>query len=71
MLSPGPHSAAGCLAFFFLALWFLTRPDTHIGFQEKLVFSFFFGGAILCLGLSFMFHTLSCHSLNVLLIFSK
>ncbi|KAF1603870.1 UNVERIFIED_CONTAM: Progestin and adipoQ receptor-like protein 1, partial [Eudyptes robustus] len=61
----------GCVAFFFLALWFLTRPDAHIGLQEKLVFSFFFGGAILCLGLSFMFHTLSCHSLNVLLIFSK
>ncbi|CAD5218995.1 unnamed protein product [Bursaphelenchus okinawaensis] len=61
----------GCVAFFFLALWFLTRPDTHIGLQEKVIFSFFFGGAILCLGLSFMFHTLSCHSLNVLLIFSK
>lgn len=61
----------GCLAFFFLAVWFLTRPDTHIQFQEKLVFSFFFGGAILCLGLSCAFHLFSCHSVSVLKIFSK
>jgi len=61
----------GCLAFFFLAVWFLTRPDTHIQFQEKLVFSFFFLGAIVCLGLSFAFHTLSCHSSHVLKVFSK
>lgn len=61
----------GCLAFFFLALWFLTRPETHIKFQEKLVFSFFFAGAILCLGLSFTFHTVSCHSRYVVHIFSR
>ncbi|KAI6175641.1 Adiponectin receptor protein [Aphelenchoides bicaudatus] len=61
----------GCLAFFFLAVWFLTRPDVHIQFQEKIVFSFFFIGAILCLGLSFAFHTLSCHSVPVLNLFSK
>ncbi|CAK5108619.1 unnamed protein product [Meloidogyne enterolobii] len=61
----------GCLAFFFLALWFLTRPETHIQFQEKLVFSFFFAGAILCLGLSFTFHTVSCHSKYVVRIFSR
>jgi predicted membrane channel-forming protein YqfA (hemolysin III family) len=23
----------GCLAFFFIFLWFVTRPDTHILFQ--------------------------------------
>ncbi|KAL3095637.1 hypothetical protein niasHT_024463 [Heterodera trifolii] len=61
----------GCVAFFILALWFLTRPDTHIQFQEKLVFSFFFIGAILCLGLSFTFHTVSCHSKPVVRIFSR
>lgn len=61
----------GCVAFFFLALWFLTRPDTHIQFQEKMIFSFFFVGAVLCLGLSFLFHTLSCHSIGVVKIFSK
>jgi adiponectin receptor len=61
----------GCVAFFILALWHLTRPDTHIQFQEKLVFSFFFLGAIICLGFSFVFHTLSCHSASVLKIFCK
>ncbi|KJH48495.1 hypothetical protein DICVIV_05406 [Dictyocaulus viviparus] len=31
----------GCLAFFCLGVWFLTRPDNHIQWQEKIVFSFF------------------------------
>uniref|UniRef100_A0A0N5A401 Adiponectin receptor protein n=1 Tax=Parastrongyloides trichosuri TaxID=131310 RepID=A0A0N5A401_PARTI len=61
----------GCVAFFVLALWFVTRPDTHIQFQEKLVFSFFFLSAILCLGASFVFHTVSCHSIGVVRLFSK
>ncbi|KAB7500246.1 Adiponectin receptor protein [Armadillidium nasatum] len=33
-----------------------------IDLQEKLVFTAFFIGAIVCLGLSFTFHTVSCHS---------
>ena len=61
----------GCVAFALLATWFLTRPDTHIKFQEKLVFSFFFAGAILCLGMSFTFHTVSCHSIGVVRLFCK
>ncbi|GMR48781.1 hypothetical protein PMAYCL1PPCAC_18976 [Pristionchus mayeri] len=61
----------GCVLFAFLATWFLTRPDTHIQFQEKLIFSFFFVGAIVCLGLSFAFHTLSCHSKKILKLFCK
>lgn len=61
----------GCVAFALLAAWFLTRPDTHIQFQEKLVFSFFFAGAILCLGMSFAFHTVSCHSIAVVRLFCK
>uniref|UniRef100_A0A0K0CZL5 Adiponectin receptor protein n=1 Tax=Angiostrongylus cantonensis TaxID=6313 RepID=A0A0K0CZL5_ANGCA len=61
----------GCLAFFCLGVWFLSRPDNHIHWQEKIVFSFFFGGAVLCLGLSFVFHTLCCHSLNVGRLFCK
>ncbi|CAJ0580469.1 unnamed protein product, partial [Mesorhabditis spiculigera] len=61
----------GCVAFFLLAVWFLTRPENHIQLQEKVVFSFFFVGAILCLGLSFAFHTLSCHSVGVVKIFCK
>uniref|UniRef100_A0AC34GNH2 Uncharacterized protein n=1 Tax=Panagrolaimus sp. ES5 TaxID=591445 RepID=A0AC34GNH2_9BILA len=61
----------GCIAFFILASWFYTRPQGHIDFQEKLVFSFFFAGAIVCLGLSMLFHTLSCHSVPVVRLFSK
>ncbi|VDK48253.1 unnamed protein product [Anisakis simplex] len=61
----------GCVAFALLATWFLTRPDTHIKFQEKIVFSFFFAGAILCLGASFAFHTVCCHSVAVVRIFCK
>ncbi|CAI4228098.1 unnamed protein product [Auanema sp. JU1783] len=61
----------GCVAFFCLAVWFLSRPDNHIQFQEKVVFSFFFAGAVLCLGLSFVFHTLSCHSVDIVKIFCK
>lgn len=29
--------SSGCVLFACLATWFLTRPDTHIQFQEKLV----------------------------------
>uniref|UniRef100_A0A8R1HQE5 Progestin and adipoQ receptor-like protein 1 n=2 Tax=Caenorhabditis japonica TaxID=281687 RepID=A0A8R1HQE5_CAEJA len=61
----------GCVAFILLACWFLSRPDNHIQFQEKVVFSFFFVGAVLCLGLSFAFHTLSCHSVPIVKIFCK
>ncbi|PAV59612.1 hypothetical protein WR25_08201 isoform C [Diploscapter pachys] len=61
----------GCIAFFILAIWFFTRPENHIQLQEKIVFSFFFAGAVLCLGLSFAFHTLSCHSINIGRLFCK
>ncbi|KAE9556577.1 hypothetical protein FO519_000271 [Halicephalobus sp. NKZ332] len=61
----------GCVAFFILGAWFMSRPKGDVDFQEKLVFSFFFLGAILCLGLSFVFHTLSCHSVPVVRLFSK
>ncbi|VDM47170.1 unnamed protein product [Toxocara canis] len=61
----------GCVAFALLATWFLTRPEAYIKFQEKMVFSFFFAGAILCLGASFAFHTVSCHSVAVVRIFCK
>uniref|UniRef100_A0AC35U554 Adiponectin receptor protein n=1 Tax=Rhabditophanes sp. KR3021 TaxID=114890 RepID=A0AC35U554_9BILA len=61
----------GCIAFFALGLWFISRPNDDVKFQEKLIFSFFFLSAILCLGLSFVFHTVSCHSVSVVRIFSK
>ena len=34
---------------------------TDLDIDEKLIFLFFFIGAILCLGISFLFHTLCCH----------
>uniref|UniRef100_A0A913HV53 Adiponectin receptor protein n=1 Tax=Strongyloides stercoralis TaxID=6248 RepID=A0A913HV53_STRER len=52
----------GCVIFFGIAIWFLTRPVTMIPVTEKLIFSAFFFGAVACLGLSFTFHTVACHS---------
>lgn len=61
----------GCVAFVGVAFYFLTRPTLEIQWQEKLIFGPFFIGAIVCLGFSFAFHTLSCHSENVGKLFSK
>ncbi|KAG1665147.1 Adiponectin receptor protein [Nymphon striatum] len=61
----------GCIAFIGIAAYFLTRPTLDIHWQEKVVFTTFFAGAIVCLGLSFMFHTVHCHSPGVAKLFSK
>jgi len=61
----------GCLAFFAMYIFFLTRPAVEIQLQEKLVFSAFFVGAVACLLLSATFHTLHCHSEFVGKLFSK
>ncbi|XP_034485604.1 adiponectin receptor protein isoform X1 [Drosophila innubila] len=61
----------GCLAFIGVAAYFVSRPTVEIQFQEKLVFGAFFIGAIICLGFSFAFHTLSCHSVEIGRLFSK
>uniref|UniRef100_A0A914Y390 Adiponectin receptor protein n=1 Tax=Panagrolaimus superbus TaxID=310955 RepID=A0A914Y390_9BILA len=61
----------GCIAFFILAVWFLIEAKEGTNLQEKIIFSFFFAGAILCLGLSFAFHTFICHSPTASKIFSK
>ncbi|VDO64511.1 unnamed protein product [Heligmosomoides polygyrus] len=61
----------GCVAFIGVALWFLTRPSTQVQFMEKVLFSTYFLGAILCLGMSFIFHTVACHSDSVGKLFSK
>ncbi|VDL65718.1 unnamed protein product [Nippostrongylus brasiliensis] len=61
----------GCVAFIGVALWFLTRPSSQVQFMEKLIFSTYFLGAILCLGMSFIFHTVACHSDSVGKLFSK
>lgn len=65
-----PH-CLGCVAFIGTAAWFLTRPTEQVQWQEKLVFSIFFLSAIACLGMSFAFHTVSCHSIHVGKLFSK
>jgi adiponectin receptor len=39
----------------------LLRPTVEIEVQEKFVFMSFFLGAIVCMGLSFTFHTVCCH----------
>ena len=51
----------GVVAFFGLALYFMMRPSTEIEVQEKFVFMSFFAGAIVCMGLSFTYHTVCCH----------
>jgi len=61
----------GCVAFIGVAGWFLTRPSSEVQWEDKLVMSMFFAGAILCMGMSSAFHTVSCHSRGVTKLFSK
>uniref|UniRef100_A0A0B6ZEQ3 Adiponectin receptor n=1 Tax=Arion vulgaris TaxID=1028688 RepID=A0A0B6ZEQ3_9EUPU len=61
----------GMIAFLGIAAYFLTRPSIEIQWQEKAVFSAFFSGAILCLGFSWVFHTVYCHSERVGRFFNK
>ena len=51
----------GVVAFIGLASFLLSRPSTELQLQEKLVFACFFVGAITCMGLSFLYHTLCCN----------
>ncbi|VDK28416.1 unnamed protein product [Gongylonema pulchrum] len=62
---------AGCIAFIGAAVWFLTRPSTLVQYEDKIVFGTYFVGAVACLGLSFAFHTVQCHSVGVGKLFSK
>lgn len=61
----------GFIAFIGVAAYFLSRPSIEIQWQEKAVFSAFFAGAILCLGFSWIFHTVYCHSEKVGKFFNK
>lgn len=61
----------GFMAFIVVAVWFLVSSSADMEWQEKVVFSAFFSGAILCLGFSWMFHTVYCHSEKVGRIFCK
>ena len=66
----------GFIAFICVCLYIYLRPKTEsspfpVGWEEKLVFGAFFAGAILCLGFSWLFHTVYCHSVRVSRIFSR
>ncbi len=65
------HLFSGCIAFIGVAVYFLSRPSVEVQWQEKAVFSAFFAGAILCMGFSFLFHTMFCHSERVGKLFNK
>ncbi len=57
--------------FIGAAIYFLVRPSWEINLEEKMIFLAFFVGAIICLGFSFAFHTVACHSEIVGKLFSK
>jgi len=66
----------GFIAFVTAAIVFYVKPlcdqcHTDLELREKLIFLFFFIGAILCLGLSSLFHTVCCHSEHVSKLFCK
>lgn len=61
----------GCIAFLGVASFFLSCEDPEIRTEDKMVFSAFFTGACVCLGLSTCFHTFLCHSEWAGQLFSK
>lgn len=61
----------GFIAFLGITIYFLTRSSLEIQWQEKAVFSAFFLGAILCLGFSWVFHTVFNHSQKIGKLFNK
>lgn len=52
----------GCGSFLVIFVYILVQDSSLVQWQDKLVFSAFFIGAVICLGFSCLFHTLSCHS---------
>ena len=61
----------GCLLFLCLAVYVYFFAPHPLNWEDKLVFGTFFLGAIVCLGLSSTYHTLSCHSPQVGRLFSR
>ena len=66
----------GFIIFICITSYMLLRPITAYtpfpkDWQEKLIFGCFFAGAILCLGISWIFHTVYCHSKVVSKIFRR
>lgn len=58
----------GCIVFLYQAVCVLL-DNVHL--EEKLIFTVYFFGTVICLGLSSAFHTLHCHSEYVGRLFSK
>eukprot|EP00092_Neocalanus_flemingeri_P046931 GFUD01052982.1.p1 GENE.GFUD01052982.1~~GFUD01052982.1.p1 ORF type:complete len:313 (+),score=56.64 GFUD01052982.1:138-1076(+) len=66
----------GLLGFLIITIVFYIKPfcddcSSDILLSDKLIFIFFFIGALSCLSFSMMFHTVLCHSEYVYKIFSK
>lgn len=61
----------GCIAFVGVASFFLSSNEEEIRGEDKMVFTAFFVGAVVCLGLSTCFHTFLCHSEWAGQLFSK
>lgn len=61
----------GMIAFISIAAYTLSSRYIDWMWQDITVHSIFFGGAILCLTFSWVFHTVFCHSENVNRLFSK
>ena len=55
----------GCLLFLCLAIYVYFFSPHPLNWEDRVVFGTFFLGAIVCLGLSSTYHTLSCHSPKV------
>lgn len=63
----------GFVLFLFLEILTVLRPNMYFTapLQEKVVWGIFFVGAVLCLGFSWLVHTVYCHSEKVSWTFSK
>lgn len=59
------------IALIAVAVMFVSRPSIEVQWQDKCVFLAFLAGAILCMGFSWVFHTVCCHSEKVGKLFNK
>jgi len=61
----------GWLGFLAILVVVMSQPIDHLPLQDKLIIMCFFVGTVLCLGFSWLFHTVFCHSQKVGKIFNK
>lgn len=63
----------GCFLFLMFAVYLIGYSDfsQNLNVMDKFVFGVYFLSVVLCLGFSFLFHTVSCHSRAVSKLFSK